>query len=234
MNKRREQAIKLRLLGKSYGEIQKILYVPKSTLSGWLSGIHLSKLAHENIRQRTNTKSSALLIQRNKLQTHLAQQRARRIRREAAQKIQRLDFDLDRGLFYLGIALYWAEGHKRPIRRNGKNVTYHPVSLTNSDPLLIKLFLRFLREFCYVQDRKIRVQLRIFPHQNSQTMLDYWMSTIGLERENFRIFRVTAPRSSQSKRPYHQLPYGVAQLRVSDTKLFHEIMGYLEGIQKMV
>jgi len=48
-------------------------------------------------------------------------------------------------LFLSGVTLYWAEGYKRPILKNGKIKTYHSVRLSNSDPELVKVFM--LKEF---------------------------------------------------------------------------------------
>ena len=39
----KNQALKLRLLGKSYNEINKALGVPKATLSDWFADLQLSK-----------------------------------------------------------------------------------------------------------------------------------------------------------------------------------------------
>ena len=33
------------------------------------------------------------------------------------------------------------------------------------------------------------------------------------------------------KRPFNRLPFGVIQVRISNTNLFHKIMGWIEGVR---
>jgi uncharacterized protein YerC len=154
----KNQALKLRLQGKSYNEINKALGIPKATLSEWFTGLELSENAKNRISQRVHQGSMKGLIKKNKLQTHLAQQRARTVRTEAKKEIGKLTA---RELLILGTALYWAEGYKRPIIKNGKAKSYHPVSLSNSDPALVAIFLKFLREICKAEESKIHAGIRI-------------------------------------------------------------------------
>ena len=231
MRRDKEVAFKLRLGGKSYGEINNTLGISKSTLAGWFSNLVLSEEVKSKIERRTRKKSIAGLIKRNKNQTVLAIFRANEGRRQAAQEVEEISRN---SLLILGATLYWAEGYKRPIFRNGRELTYHRVSLTNSDSYLIKAFLLFLREYCLVPEEKIKAGLRIFPHQNEKTLLNYWQKETRILSTNFtKVLRVVS-KSSLGKRPFNQLPYGVIQISVADTKLFHKIMGYIEGIKKFV
>lgn len=231
MRKDKILAIKLRLQGKSYGEIQKSLGVPKSTLSQWLSNVVISEQARTRIEQRSRKKSVAGLIKRNKQQTINAQIRAKNIRKQAIAEMADLS---KKDLLILGSALYWAEGYKKLKTRNGKEVTHHGVSLTNSDPFLVKIFLRFLREYCNVPEEKIKAGLRIFEHHNADEILKFWQKETKILFSNFgKIYRGISI-SSQRKRPFNRLPYGVIQINVNDTALFHKIMGYIEGIKKLV
>ena len=161
----------------------------------------------------------------------LAIARAARIRQDAANVIQDLT---PRELLILGAVLYWAEGYKRLLRRNGRTLTYHAVSLTNSDPYLVKAILRFLREFCGVANERIKASLRIFEHQNENTLLRYWQKETGIPSQNFKKSYVGISKSSSGKRPFNQLPFGVIQIVVADTALFHRILGYIEGIKSFV
>lgn len=227
----RAQATKLRLSGKSYTEIQRRLGIPKATLAGWFGDLTLPAAALARVRQRAYQKSVAALLARNRQQTALAQARALGIRRDAASAISALS---QRELLLVAAALYWAEGHKRPVRRGAREVTYHAVSLTNSDPLLIRLFIRFLRECCAVPVPKLKASLRIFPHQSGVRLQRYWQQQTGIPAHNFSRMYTGVSISSRRLRPFSRLPYGVLQIRVSDTALFHRIMGYIEGLQKFV
>ena len=223
----KNQALKLRLQGKSYGEINAILGVPKATLSDWFTGLELSEKANERIQKRVYEKSIAGLIKRNRNQTHIAQQRARQTREVARKEVATLSKN---DIFLLGVALYWAEGYKRPIVKDGKVKTNHPVSMTNSDPLLIKLFLRFLRETCRVPEEKISANVRIYEHQNEVYLLEFWSKTTGIPYNRFQKFYYGVSKSSLGKRPFNILPYGTIQVRVNNTVLYHQIMGWIDGL----
>ena len=138
MRNDKDAALKLRLNGKSYSEICSALGIPKSTLSGWFSDVVLSETAQKRITERSQKKSLDGLIKRNKNQTKLAWERARQIQNSASKEIDSLS---KTDLLIVAAALYWAEGYKKLLVRKGKEVTHHPVSLTNSDPVLIKMFI---------------------------------------------------------------------------------------------
>ena len=104
----RAKALKARIAGKSYNEIQKEFGVPKSTLSGWFKHMVLSEIARVRLASRTRL-GSAALIKRNKMQTHKAEQRAREIRASAKEIIPTLT---KRDVLIIGAVLYWAEGYK--------------------------------------------------------------------------------------------------------------------------
>lgn len=229
MRSDKEKALKLRLSGKSYNEINKLLSVPKSTLSGWFSNLELSDEAKKKIFKRTRRKSFEGLLKRNKNQRTLAIKRKISIQSESAKEIRNINKD---NLLILGAALYWAEGYKRPIVKNGRELTHHPVSLTNSDPDLIRIYLRFLREVCDVPEDRISADIRIFEHQNPNNLINYWRKITGIKKEKFGKVYYGVSKSSLGKRPFNRLQYGTIQIRVNDTKLFHRIMGLIEGIKK--
>lgn len=230
MRQDRNLALKLRLEGNSYSQIEQKLNVPKSTLSSWFSGLQLSEVLTHKIRTRGQTKAINALVTRNQKQTNLAVRRAAEGRIKSRVSLGGMS---RRDILIAGIALYWAEGYKKQKNRNGRLVTYHPVSLTNSDPKLIKLFLRFLRENCEVSEGKIRANLRIFPHQNEKKLVDFWANITNLDHTVFGKTYIGQSSASKNIRPYNQLPFGVIQIRVSDTPLFNRIMGWIDGLANM-
>lgn len=215
------------MAGKSYTEIHRFLKVPKSTLSAWFSTLEIPPEAQARINKRAYEKSVLSLLKRNREQTVIAQARAKSTRELAIKDIGVLS---KRDILIAGIALYWAEGHKRPIFVNGKIKTHHPVSLTSSDPKLIALFAKFLREVCEVKDEKISVGLRFFEHQDPAYLLDFWQKIVKLPPDRFQKVIQTKSISSKGVRPYNTLPYGIIQIRVGDTPLFHKIMGWIDGL----
>lgn len=225
----RGKAVRLRLQGKSYSEIQKTLDgISKSTLSAWLKGVVLSDAPLSRLRERTREKSLRGLLRRNRLQTVLAVGRRNERLKLAKAEIKHISLD---NLFYIGLALYWAEGYKRPIIKNNREVTFHPISLTNSDPKLVRIFIEFLIRICKVLPEKIKASVRIFQHLNESNALNYWSKTTGIPLKNFTKTYVGTSRSSMGKRPFNRLPYGIIQIRMNDTSLFHRIIGWIEGLK---
>lgn len=225
----KNRALKFRLAGKSYNEISALLGIPKSTLSGWFTNLVLSTKAQERLKGRVHVGSLKGLVNRNKNQTHLARQRMFTLRGLGKNEIRRIDKER---LQVIGVALYWAEGYKRAIIRNGKPVTHHAVALTNSDPKLILIFLRFLREVCNVANESIKADIRIYEHMNEAWLLKFWRKTTNLPEQNFGKVYYGVSKSSLGKRPFNRLPYGTLSIRVNNTNLFHRIMGMIEGLSE--
>ncbi|QQS22890.1 helix-turn-helix domain-containing protein [bacterium] len=227
MRNDKEKALKLRLTGKSYTEIAQVLKIPKSTLSTWFKNLQLSKIASDRLNDKTKKGALKGLLKRNALQTKLAHAKAKKIRSAAMLEIGRLS---NRELLLIGAALYWGEGHKRAIMKNGVARSYHPVSLSNSDPKLVAIFLEFLRKVCKIEENRLKAGLRIYQHQNPEQLLQFWSKLTKIPKERFEKFYYGVSKSTLNKRPYNVLPYGTIQVRIGDTATFHKIMGWIEGI----
>lgn len=225
----KQTAIKYRLSGLSYGEISKMLNIPKSTLSLWLRDLVLSKNAEAKVHATYKAGYTKGLLKKSALQTKKAQKASRSIRLRASQEIKPLT---KRDLQILGIGLYWGEGYKKLKRVNGVQKTSHPLSLSNSDPILIKSYISFLLEVCGVSQQKIRLSIRMYHHQNQKQILQYWLKVTGLQATQFTKPYIGVSKSSQGKKPYNTLPYGTLRVDVYDTPLFHKVIGWLEGVQK--
>lgn len=223
------KAYKLRMAGRSYNEISRLLRVPKSTLSGWFTDLELPEKATKRLKDRVDAASIRGLIARNKNQTILAEARSKEMHAGGTKLIKNIS---KRDLLIIGTALYWAAGYKRPVVIKGKTRTSHRVSLTNSDPDLICIFLQFLRETCKVPDDKITIWIRYFEHQDQTYLLDFWQKKCNIPYSNFRKTLQTVSISSQRKKSYNSLPFGVAQISVNSTNLYHKIMGLISGIAK--
>lgn len=78
-------------------------------------------------------------------------------------------------LLSMGVGLYLGEGTKRG----------HGVRFTNSDPKIIKLFLRFLHQVCGVKKEKIKAWINYFDDSNYKDVLDFWIKETGIGIKNF-------------------------------------------------
>lgn len=215
----KKAAILLRKEGKSYNEIQSELGIAKSTLSYWLKDLKLSEnaLIRLNNRSRIGTKA---LIERNKAQTKKAKQRKICIERSAIKEITQIDLEK---LKLIGAALYFGEGGKTPGR----------VDFTNSNPDTIKIMMKFFRLICKVPDNKFRMQLNIHNLENVAEAKRFWAEITGLNSTNFIKTSISISKYSK-KRRRKKLPFGTIQIRISDVKLFHKIMGWIKGSVQQV
>lgn len=161
MRKDRLYAIKLRKQGKSYNEINRILNVPKSTLSYWFKDLDLPEKLVERLYNRMRSAGTRALVARNKRQTIIAREKAEQIQSEAAEDVGKLS---RRELFLVGAALYWAEGGRRKSGSGGRRVEF-----SNSDPAVITTMMRFFRVVCLVAEHKFRIHLTI--HSNAEVQV---------------------------------------------------------------
>lgn len=188
----------------------------------------LSDKAQARLALRTHL-GSATLLKRNRMQTHRAAQRARQAQTEGRDRVK--DFSKHE-LLVLGAALYWAEGYKRLIVRDGKERMSHIISFLNTDPEMIAAFVHFLRGYLAVPDDKIFLTMRLYPHINEKKACRYWMQATKLPRQRFQRTTMMVSGASKGKRPYNRLPYGTLQVAVRDTAKFHHLLGLIEGVKE--
>lgn len=135
-------------------------------------------------------------------------------------KIKKLNTDAKRELLRLGIGLYIGEGTKNKNR----------VVLTNTNPKVIRTFLRFLREICSVEEKRIYAYLNVFNDADLDQVLNYWQQVTGLRQSQF-----VKPTVRQSKGGVYRNKslYGTLTVGVSNTKLAKHINEWCEqALQK--
>lgn len=125
-------------------------------------------------------------------------------------KIKHIETQFDQELFTTAIALYIGEGSKN---RND-------ISLANSDPQVIRTYLRFLREICGVEERKIRAWLNIYDDVDVENALAYWQQVTGLPRKQFGKPTVRASRGGSY---LNKSEFGTLTISVDNSKLAYKI-----------
>lgn len=116
-----------------------------------------------------------------------------------------------------GIMLYWAEG--------AKSAKY--VDITNSDPLLIKFMVSWLRIICEVPKDKFRASLNLHSGQNEEEIKEYWSKITNIPINQFRKSYFKKEGSGYRK---NKLYKGTIKIRVCDNNLLHKILGWIEGV----
>ncbi|MFD5799267.1 hypothetical protein ACFWIO_38240 [Streptomyces diastatochromogenes] len=166
----RERARELRMQGWTYNQIQAELGCSKSSVSLWVRDLPHPEPKCTPEEQRARMNAGLAKLRANQDRERVATKQA------AAAAIGELS---DRELFIAGVALYWAEGAKdKPYRRT------EVLQFINSDPNVIKLFLRWLELLDVTRDR-LTVRVSIHESADVEAAEKFWADIIGLDVSSF-------------------------------------------------
>lgn len=205
----REKARQLRWEGKSLNEIVELLSVAKSTLSGWVRDIELTPEQVEALKQ-----NQRLYGAQNKGAG--ANRKKARDERQSYHELGREHARNGSRLHLTGCMLYWAEGAKK------RNVTY----FVSSDPNMMLIFMRFLREEMGVIDDICRIHIHCHTYNSSEIrrIERYWLDLLQLPDSCLR--KTQIKQGSNTRK--NVLENGVCGLAVYSTELTHRIYGAIQ------
>lgn len=212
----KEKAIKLRISGMSYSQIKSKINVSKSTLSVWLEKYPLSpekikELRDWNPRRIENCRNTKLKNRQQKLQN---------VYNNISSEINLLS---RRDLFIAGLFLYWGEGTK---------ASRDMVAFTNTDPAMIKFFIKWMKIFD-VSQNKMRVKLHLYKDMDIDEKVQFWSKTSNIPVKNFR-----KPYIKDSK--FSSLTYknsfgqGTCTVMYGNSDLYNKITMGLKYIREVV
>jgi hypothetical protein len=213
----KKNAIELRRQGRSYKEINKLLNIPKSTLSDWFSKISWSNEIKEKLIKNSASIHTERLVKMNKARISKLNENYDRARKEAFDELTQLK---NNPLFMFGLALYWGEGDK---------VTKYQLRLTNSDTEVVRSFKIFLDNFCNGKKEKIWAELLIYQDLNSDICINHWSKAIGLEKKHFTKSIVIKGRHQKNR-----LSHGICVLGISSRFLKEKMLEWLRLIPKYI
>ncbi|MEK7634922.1 MAG: hypothetical protein AAB446_00600 [Patescibacteria group bacterium] len=223
----KEKAKSLRLQGKSYTEIMSVLNLKsKGTVSYWLKDIILTKEATKLLKKNSELAYRRGLYKANKdrqKKTKLENLESFSLGQSKIHHINSYDLTI------LGATLYWGEGTKA----EPKTTSYRMLAFTNSDPLMISIFMKFLREIVFVPENKICGGIHIYPSINRNAAKKFWSKVTKISKEKFYIVEQISG-ASKGKRPINSLPFGTAVIKVYGRKYFYIIKGMIDKITKIV
>ncbi|MEY9213830.1 helix-turn-helix domain-containing protein [Thermobifida halotolerans] len=177
----RAQARDLREQGWSYDATARRLRVSKSSLSVWLRDLPKPETYHpgeppEGSGMTPQEWAEHCAHRQERYRRRKAEERRAQVV-EAAKEIGELT---DRELLIAGAIAYWCEGSKsKPWRRQGE------VVFVNSDPHLVRMFLRFL-ELCGWSRDEVTFRLSIHENADVEDATRFWSEVVGVPPERFR------------------------------------------------
>lgn len=208
-SKSKEKAILLRRKGMSYSQIKDTLGISKSTLSGWLKDMPLSK---ERIRELRD--NNQIRIEK----TRATKRRKKMTRRKEVYARVAREIEESKDKFFVsGFYLYWGEGTK---------TAEYTVSITNSDPAVIRCFIDWLM-ILGVQINSLKVKLHLYSDQNEVELKEFWSSVTNIPLENFN--KSYKKQNKLGRKTYKGMfPYGTCVVAYHNRDM-HEYV--LEGIK---
>jgi len=219
--KEKERAIKLRKKGFSYSEILKGVPVAKSTLSLWLRSVGLAKKQ----RQRLTEKKLAAALRGAKAKRDYRLAITKEIKDKARKEIGKLS---RRDLWLIGVALYWAEGSKERTKSNS-------VQFGNSDPEMIKLFLKWLQKVCKIPKKDIvfEIYLHKTAVKRKREVQNYWVKMTNFSLNQFKKIRWKKHNLNPKRKNIGKNYYGQLRISIRKSSNFNrEITGWIEGVCK--
>jgi transcriptional regulator with XRE-family HTH domain len=173
-DEQRAKARELRAQGMDYEEIATALGVAKSSVSLWVRDLpRPARLSYAECRKRSAEGA----------QRYWAAERGVRAARRAADRAAaaaQIGDLTDRELLIAGAIAYWCEGTKSKPHRRHERVVF-----TNSDPSLIRIFLRFLEATGTAVENLI---FRVHIHESADARSAglFWLKVTGAQPEQFR------------------------------------------------
>ena len=122
----------------------------------------------------------------------------------------------DAKLFGLGVGLYWGEGTKADTGS---------VRLGNSDPAIIRIFIKFLVKFFNIDKNDLRFHLHTFTDIDIEEAKNYWKKELKIEESQFNkpLVTITGKLGNYRKKS----KYGVLTVYYSNTKLRNILVNLL-------
>ncbi|MFA5760137.1 MAG: helix-turn-helix transcriptional regulator, partial [Clostridia bacterium] len=212
-NLERKKARELRKeKGLSVNYISKLLNVSKSSVSFWVKDIELTEEQKKELTKKTLSQLKG--ANKNKI---LGIERRRKY-----QEIGRIKAKTEEILFVQGCMLYWGEGAK------GRKIDF-----TNTDPLMIVLFVKFLKKYFNVKNEKIKIFINCYLNNNLtlEEIKNYWLNLLKLDNRSLGKC-YTKKGEIQDTGNVKKYPYGTCKIVVYNLEIVQQIFGAIKEYTK--
>jgi predicted transcriptional regulator len=206
----KQEARRLRSEGLSLKDIAEQLGVAKSSVSSWVRDVTLTNAQRQNLdERRSGTINRSVAGAAHNRETAQAQ-------RLQQQQQGRLAACEGRLLHMMGCMLYWAEGAKLRNR----------IHFVNSDPNMIVLFARFLRDELMVHDDEFAVHIHCHTSDLAEIarIEAYWLTLLDLSPACLK--KTYVKKGSDTR--HNRLENGICTIVVHRTDLAMHVYGAIQ------
>lgn len=117
--------------------------------------------------------------------------------------------------------LYWGEGFK-----GNENSHLSTVDFANSDPEMIRMYIKAFRSVYDFDEKKLRVLLYCYSNQNIPKLIAFWSKLTRIPKSQF-----TKPYvRTDSQKNVRTMKYGLIHVRYSDMKLLIDIKNMIDYV----
>ena len=198
----------------SYKDIVRILGVARSSVSMWVRDIKLSQNQLKALKNRQHTFE---VIEKRRVSRLFNESATRRVFLNEGLELMRRRNDID--LMMLGVGLYLGEGSKTDRVK---------IALSNADPRIIQIFVKFLIDTCGYPLSRIHAHIGIHSHLSINRAEHYWAKISGIPLKQFSKTSIQASRSGKGERD--RLPFGTFEVAVYDTPGRIRFEGWIQGV----
>jgi len=220
----KERAQHLRKRGLSIGSIANKVGVSKSTVSYWCRDITLShtQIKHIGEQQKKAAIGALLMSAERKRMDRIS--RTKHLAQRGSLDIGKVS---KRDLFLLGLALYWGEGYKKGNDEFG---------FTNSDPVIIKIIIKWLKDIYGVgkEDLILRVSINQLHIKRERIVTKYWEGITEISKSQFT--KMSFIKTISMKRySNHNEHFGTLRVKVRrGADLRRRILGSIDALGGIV
>lgn len=216
----RQRARELRDEGKTYPEIAAQLGVSKSSVSLWARDLPSPTSTPEGKARSQERRTAAIRAtwDRKRADVEVERHETRDLaRRQIGQMV-------DRDILLAGALAYWCEGEKsKPWRKTER------VAFINSDPWLIRLFLRFLA-VAGVERERIRLRVHIHERADVPAAEAYWSGLTGFPATSFYSSSLKKHNPKTVRKNIDEDYHGCLIITVlQSAELYRKIEGWAQG-----
>ena len=216
MNRKKPEAVAMRNAGYSYAMIKNELDISLSTLSSWFKDQSFTPNA--TVQQRMKEGRYSYGLQRK-------EERIAEIQK--MKELGRCDIGTlsKRDLWMIGLGLWIGEGSK----------TTEQLRLANSDPQVIALWVRWLKEIGGFQESDIFLTMHLYKDSDEERSRAYWRGVVG---QDVRFGKTqTDKRVFKNSNKRGKLPYGTLHVsarsgggKEKGVKFYRRFKGWVSAI----